>query len=80
MKPGGHFSRREKRREAIAWLQAGRTLKKNTACLARPALFWLNPVLFSSLEVFPGFELHLPKAHTPLPATGEAADHRVPGR
>lgn len=61
----------------MAWLQASRTLGKNMACPARPALMGLNPVLFSSLAEFPGFEWRLPAAHTPLPAAGEAADHMV---
>jgi len=61
----------------VAWLQAFRTLWKIMACPARPALFWLKPVLFSSLELFPGFELILPKVHTSLPGTGKAADYTV---
>lgn len=61
----------------MVWLQAGRTLGKSTACPARPTLFWLNPVLFSSRKEFPGFELYLPEVHSPLPVTGEAADHTV---
>lgn len=63
------------RRETMVWLQAGRTLGKITACCAIPALFWVKPCFISILKEFPGFELHLPKVHTPLPVTGEAADH-----
>lgn len=65
------------KRVTMAWLQASRTLGKNMACPARPALMGVNPVLFSSLAEFPGFESRLPAALTPLPAAGEAADHMV---
>lgn len=74
---GGHFCRRFGKRETMSCLQASRTLGKNMACPASPALMWVNPVLFSSLGEFPGFESHLPAAHTSLLVTGEAADRTV---
>lgn len=65
----------------MAWLQAGRTRRKRVACPARPALFWLNLVLFSSLEEFPGFELHLPGVQHSAPSyRGSCRPCSMPGR
>lgn len=63
------------RRESMAWLQASRALGKSMASPARPTLVRLDPVLFSSLEEFLGFELHLHEVHTPLPVSWGASDH-----